>query len=291
MPTITGTPKAFSTYISEKSAGTATRLVAAEADNDIVIKASPVGALVGDTDTQSLTNKTLQDSTTRFADNADPTKLLAFELGTFTTATTRTATWPNASGTIIFDTATQTMTNKTFTDNSTVFADNGDATKKLAFECSAITTATTRTLTMANENVDLGAMAANIAFRRGNILGTVSQSAGVPTGAAIESGSNANGTYTRYADGSQICNFRDATGLPSNTATGSLFRSGAPGTWTFPIAFLTGTKPYAGANSETGARWGSALANDHQTASYDNWSTVGSASNQPMNLVAIGRWF
>lgn len=38
-----------------------------------------------------------------------------------------------------------------------------------------------------------------------DILGTVSQSAGVPTGAIIESGSNANGEYVKYADGTQIC--------------------------------------------------------------------------------------
>src|SRR5690606_16392006 len=38
-------------------------------------------------------------------------------------------------------------------------------------------------------------LAADKAFRRGNILGTVSQSSGVPTGAIIERGSNANGEY------------------------------------------------------------------------------------------------
>jgi hypothetical protein len=43
------------------------------------------------------------------------------------------------------------------------------------------------------------------AFRRGNVLGTVSQSSGVPTGAIIERGSNANGEYVRFADGTQIC--------------------------------------------------------------------------------------
>jgi hypothetical protein len=43
------------------------------------------------------------------------------------------------------------------------------------------------------------------AFRRGNILGTVSQSGGVPTGAIIERGSNANGSYVRLADGTQEC--------------------------------------------------------------------------------------
>ncbi|HBO8902891.1 TPA: phage tail protein [Pseudomonas aeruginosa] len=42
-------------------------------------------------------------------------------------------------------------------------------------------------------------------FHTGNILGTVSQSGGAPTGAIIERGSNANGEYVRFADGTQIC--------------------------------------------------------------------------------------
>lgn len=37
------------------------------------------------------------------------------------------------------------------------------------------------------------------------ILGAVSQSGGAPTGAVIERGSNANGEYVRFADGTQIC--------------------------------------------------------------------------------------
>jgi hypothetical protein len=37
------------------------------------------------------------------------------------------------------------------------------------------------------------------------ILGTVSQVGGVPTGAVIESGSNANGYYVKFADGTMIC--------------------------------------------------------------------------------------
>ena len=42
-------------------------------------------------------------------------------------------------------------------------------------------------------------------YERRTILGTVSQSSGVPTGAIIERGSNANGSYTRWADGTQMC--------------------------------------------------------------------------------------
>ena len=46
------------------------------------------------------------------------------------------------------------------------------------------------------------------AYRRGNILGTVSQSGGVPTGAVIESGSNANGSYVKFADGTMMTRTR-----------------------------------------------------------------------------------
>ncbi|HHL2325285.1 TPA: hypothetical protein ACQ3Y4_005788 [Pseudomonas aeruginosa] len=42
-------------------------------------------------------------------------------------------------------------------------------------------------------------------YSRDSILGAVSQSSGVPTGAVIQRGSNANGEFVRFADGTQIC--------------------------------------------------------------------------------------
>lgn len=42
-------------------------------------------------------------------------------------------------------------------------------------------------------------------YHNRNILGTVSQSGGAPTGAIIQRGSNANGEFVRFADGTQIC--------------------------------------------------------------------------------------
>lgn len=42
-------------------------------------------------------------------------------------------------------------------------------------------------------------------YTQENIVGTVSQSAGVPTGAIIQRGANANGEFTRFADGTMIC--------------------------------------------------------------------------------------
>lgn len=50
----------------------------------------------------------------------------------------------------------------------------------------------------------------NEVFGKRNILGTVSQASGTPTGAIIERGSNANGEYVRFADGTQICTNNNA---------------------------------------------------------------------------------
>ncbi|MCP4824950.1 MAG: hypothetical protein GY892_12675, partial [Shimia sp.] len=42
-------------------------------------------------------------------------------------------------------------------------------------------------------------------FHRHNLVGTVAESSGTPTGAVMESGTNANGSYIRWADGTQFC--------------------------------------------------------------------------------------
>jgi hypothetical protein len=65
----------------------------------------------------------------------------------------------------------------------------------------------------------------SLAYRRANILGTVSQSGGVPTGAVIERGSNANGEYVRFADGTQICTRHGFAVGAINVADGALFRT------------------------------------------------------------------
>ena len=64
------------------------------------------------------------------------------------------------------------------------------------------------------------------AYGPGNLLGTVSQSGGVPTGAVIEAGTN----YVRFADGTQIC-----TGSVTLSASAALTSSAI---WTYPAAFV-----------------------------------------------------
>lgn len=68
-------------------------------------------------------------------------------------------------------------------------------------------------------------------FSRDNIVGTVSISGGIPTGAVIQAGSGANGNFVKYADGTQICDFATAGSTSANS------------TWTFPAAFVSGSSP------------------------------------------------
>ena len=77
-------------------------------------------------------------------------------------------------------------------------------------------------------------------YESGNLLGTVSQTAGVPTGAVFERGSNANGSYTKFADGTMICYHTFSVGSIVAAGAGTFdnpYRSNPNVTWTFPAAF------------------------------------------------------
>ncbi|MCG6539191.1 hypothetical protein MCB86_03765, partial [Pseudomonas sp. KSR10] len=131
------------------------------------------------------------------------------------------------------------------------------------------------------------------AFRRGNILGTVAQSSGVPTGAIIERGSNANGEYVRWADGTQICTV--AVGGIGAWSAGLRLSRG----WTFPAPFATttGLQAFHTHESASGADfatsgWQSWLHNLTATAAVFGVINTGSVSQSGsiQRQTAIGRW-
>lgn len=134
---------------------------------------------------------------------------------------------------------------------------------------------------------------ADYAYGPGNLVGAVTEAAGVPTGAVIERGSNASGEYVRWADGTQICTH--TIWVPSATA-------GSVMDFTYPAAFL-GIPEFSNINinQEIGGANVVSLASLNQLksvfanavrwrvrfATY-NGTDIG---NVRFVLFALGRWF
>ena len=87
-----------------------------------------------------------QTSGLAIRDAGDATRIARFDSGTISTETTRTFTFPDENGTLL--TSASTIPGGGFIDNTFRISDNGDNSKELAFECSGITTSTTRTMTI-----------------------------------------------------------------------------------------------------------------------------------------------
>ena len=137
-------------------------------------------------------------------------------------------------------------------------------------------------------------------YDRLNILGTVSQEAGVPTGAVIERGSNANGQFVRFADGTQLC-WRTLT-LP-RVAVDAIEAE-----WTLPAAFASNevsvslTRPHAVSlhDDVDRANLGASLARvgSNGTVATLRVQTLpgapalaSGAQVRECSAVAVGRWF
>lgn len=126
-----------------------------------------------------------------------------------------------------------------------------------------------------------------------SILGTVTQSAGVPTGALFETGSTPNGRYVRFADGTQICWLNTSvTDQAINTAYSSLY-SGQR-SWTFPAPFSGAPAvPAPSIKWGTSRPWGSvdSVGNTSAIFNFFDVSSRATGTDTLLNFSAIGRWF
>jgi hypothetical protein len=121
-----------------------------------------------------------------------------------------------------------------------------------------------------------------------NILGTVSQSGGVPTGALFEWGGNANGEYIRLANGTQIC-ISNVFTADATTPVGALYKWASNQTWAFPAAFAAVPSVTPGATNNT-----SLTATCATTTTTDvavNVLNALSVAGRSASFIAIGRWF
>lgn len=135
-------------------------------------------------------------------------------------------------------------------------------------------------------------------YQRSNILGSVSLSGGVPTGAIVERGSTSSGEYVRFADGTQICWGSAGTVGADTTITQNpyVFYSTSVLAAPFPAAFATipnvacQTRRVSG----TGVQWVVEAGMTISTTAVGNLrvgSNVGNLGTAEVTYLAIGRWF
>ena len=141
-------------------------------------------------------------------------------------------------------------------------------------------------------------------FKQSNILGTVSESGGVPTGAIIERGSNSNGEYVKYADGTLIAHATNTVDFNGDVDLSSRRE------FTTPIQFSANTSSDAGAFGSvhaanfdaSGRRFQNGLLSHLQfsgsgaSSGRNRWvcATLDSATadiSELCRFFAIGRWY
>ena len=111
----------------------------------------------------------------------------------------------------------------------------------------------------------------------------------MPTGAINERGSNANGEFVKYADGTMFC----YTPNQLNLSGGGTGRSA---TWTFPSSFISADSYacvfYLLEDSSGVAYFNSFVSDINQSnTSADASFYVTRGSSSTVSAIAIGRWY
>lgn len=119
-----------------------------------------------------------------------------------------------------------------------------------------------------------------------HVLGKVSMVNGVPTGAIMEQGENANGMFYRFANRLQICRaYISYTG--ATTTESALYRS-ATTTWVFPAAFAS--QPALGGSASGITRWLTFGFVGNFQSDFRVYSSTPNSANAVARLYAIGAW-
>jgi hypothetical protein len=142
--------------------------------------------------------------------------------------------------------------------------------------------------TAANMRTTLGLKAAALA----DITGTVSQSGGVPTGAVIESGTNANGFYIKWADGTMICRQISGSTVTNNAGAGGIYYSNGVG-FTYPVTFA-GNVPCVSLSALTANGYFCSTAVEGPTTTSGIVSRLTSyipTATGYVCYIAVGRWY
>lgn len=135
----------------------------------------------------------------------------------------------------------------------------------------------------------------HMAYHLGNVLGSVSQSVGIPTGGLIETGSNANGRYVRYADGTQMC-WKDTAmsqSVPANSYAEAswVYPASFAGIFTHPVATTRSFNDPAGRQNAARYLSGTGGGVGLTSGFIGAFNTHTSAIKTRIDAFIIGRWF
>ncbi|MFL1415331.1 phage tail protein [Pseudomonas fildesensis] len=130
------------------------------------------------------------------------------------------------------------------------------------------------------------------------IVGTASQANGVPTGAIIERGGNANGEYIKYADGTMICWGASPIYFTTPNVAGAIYIASTTASFTFPAVFSTFPRvtdaslfDHPGNGAAGAARgWGVPFAGTKTSCQIALYGHAANSAIWP-GYSAIGRWF
>nr|WP_237212578.1 DUF2793 domain-containing protein [Ruegeria lacuscaerulensis] len=170
-----------------------------------------------------------------------------------------------------------------------VSLDGGTWTEALSFDPASGTASGAAVQASADDTTAGRLMRADYGYGPGNLLGTVAENAGTPTGAVIERGTTANGDYVRFADGTQICT-ATLPAMDCTVADGALFTSNLA-SWDFPIAFATGTTVAVSGSGSMTNRFVGFDAPTEATVTFKVLSISNDATIISPTATAIGRWF
>ena len=138
--------------------------------------------------------------------------------------------------------------------------------------------------TAATARAGLGLKAAATA----DIVGTVSQSGGVPTGAIFEKGSNANGRYAKYADGSATAEMTVTT--TSFSPVAGLHASNDMSAPT-PVTFIAGSAVLSGNDALNNSFLVAGRVNPNDISVKAYFTSSPGVPVRTINIVAQGRWY
>ena len=263
-------------YVAGNTAGTGITVTgtAGEGWSPTISIDSTVATLTG---AQTLTNKTLQDSTTFIVDNTDATKKVQFDVAGVTTATTRTMTVPNVNGTLVTTGDTGSVTSTMILDGTIVNADINASAGIVDTKLATISTAgkvsnSATTATNLNTASAIVARDASGNFTAGNITaaltGNSSTTTALQTARTLTIGSTgktfdgtANVSWSVAEIGAQPVD-ADLTAISALAGTSGLLKKTATDTWTLDtntyvtssgVTSVTGTAPIVSSGGNTPA--------------------------------------